>query len=109
MKQIDLREGGRRQHRAIALFAVIQCWKRGLDGLAFSRDNLERLIGIERFKKTRVEWLKADFKDFFPYQQTYVNGTSFAGLFVCRKPFVEYLPKGRMYQEDRIANMHPEG
>jgi len=57
MKQIDLREGARRQHRSIALFAVVQCWLRNLDGLVLDRQNLERLVGLERFKGTRVDWL----------------------------------------------------
>jgi hypothetical protein len=39
MRQIDLRKGAKRQQRALALFAVIQCW------------------------------LKADMKEFFPYQK----------------------------------------
>ena len=55
MKQIDVREGAKRQHRAISLFAVIQCWLKQLDGIALQRHHLERLLGLERFKKTRVE------------------------------------------------------
>jgi hypothetical protein len=68
MKQIDSREGARRQHRTIALFCVIQCWMRGLEGLILERQDLERLLGLERFKGTRIDWLREDFKEFFPYQ-----------------------------------------
>ena len=43
MKQIEVREGARRQHRAIALYAALQCWLRQLDGVAIERVDLERL------------------------------------------------------------------
>src|SRR5258708_2930922 len=88
MKQIDLREGARRQHRTLALFAVIQCWMRDLDGLVFERSQLERLLGLERFKQTRVKWLKEDMREFFPKQRslwrTYPQ-RSFSSLYVSRK------------------------
>lgn len=88
MKQIDLREGARRQHRTLALFAVIQCWMRDLDGLVFERSQLERLLGLERFKQTRVNWLKEDMREFFPNQRslwrTYPQ-RSFSSLYVSRR------------------------
>lgn len=68
MKQIDLREGARRQHRVISFFCAIQCWLYGWDGIEISRDFLERLIGIERFRRTRLVWMSRDFMEFFPYQ-----------------------------------------
>ena len=106
MKQIDLREGARRQHRTIALFAVVQCWTRGLDGLVFQRLHLERLIGIQRFRDTRVRWLLEDLAEFFPHQQKLVSGTeSFASLFVSRSPLSGYLPTGEMRDKDRIARV----
>ncbi len=83
MKQIDLREGARRQHRAVALLGALQCWIRGLDGLVFNRPELERLLGLHRFKQTRVEWLRSDFCDLFPYSQVFVteqNETIYAFL-----------------------------
>lgn len=112
MKQIDLREGAKRQHRAIALFAVIQCWIKDLDGLAFERLHLERLLGLERFKQTRVTWLLKDMEDFFPYRDTTrYSGRigSFASLIVCRRPFEELLPSGTMSIEQRIAGIPKEG
>ena len=89
MEQIDLREGARRQHRTVALFALIQCWIHGLEGICFQRDHLERLVGIERFRGTRMDWLRRDLKDAFPYQQLLVfGGTSkFASYYVSRLEF----------------------
>ncbi len=108
MKQIDLREGARRQHRSLSLFAVIQCWMRNLDGLAFQRKQLERILGLDRFKKTRVEWLQEDLKEFFLHLQTYwLTGktNSLGSLIVARVPIAEHLPKGNMTTKARIEKM----
>ena len=112
MKQIDLREGARRQHRTIALFAVIQCWLRDLDGLAFSRQHLARLIGLERFKVTRVDWLREDLSEFFPYQEVYwytSKKRSLGSLFVSRRNLWPYLPTGSMSDSERIEAIPPDG
>src|SRR4051812_19133205 len=99
MKQIDLREGARRQHRAISLFAVIQCWSRNLDGVGFERAHLQRLLGLSRFKRTRVEWLEEDLKEFFPFTSTYwVTGASdsFHSMLISRLSLTPFLPHGSM-------------
>lgn len=104
MKQIDLREGARRQHRTIALFAVVQCWTRSLDGLVFQRSHLERLIGLERFRDTRVRWLQEDLAEFFPHQQKFVyRNDSLGSLYVARRPLENMLPRGKMHDTERIA------
>lgn len=111
MKQIDLREGARRQHRAVSLFAVIQCWMRGLDGVAFRRGELERLLGLVRFKRTRVEWMEADFREFFPHQMTFWSSqqsTSFDSLIVSRRPLTG-MPMGLMSTERRLKSISPRG
>ncbi len=86
MKQIDLREAARRQHRAVALFAIIQCWIRGLDGLYFSREHLTRLLGIETFQKSRRDWLERDLGEAFLSRWFHDNKTKnkFGGFFVAR-------------------------
>jgi hypothetical protein len=108
LKQIDLREGAKRQHRAIALFAVIQCWLRELDGVAFRRRDLERLLGLERFKETRIDWLMEDLKEMFPHQKVHRNNNSFQSLYVCRVPFAEVLPTGFMSAQKRLEGI-PKG
>jgi hypothetical protein len=69
MKQIEVREGARRQHRTISLFCVIQCWLHGWDGIEISREQLRRLIGIQKFKDRRVTWMRQDFQEMFAYQR----------------------------------------
>lgn len=67
MGQVDVREGARRQHRKIALFCAIYCWIKVIDGVFIERSTLSRLIGIERFKGARLDWIIEDFKEFFLY------------------------------------------
>lgn len=112
MKQIDTREGARRQHRTASLFAVLQCWLRNLDGLAFDRDHLERLIGLQRFKRARVDWLQEDLKEFFPHQVVFWYAgkeSSFGSLFISRVPLEGILPNGEMTDEKRISLMPENG
>jgi len=112
MKQIDLREGARRKHRGLSLFAVIQCWIRQTDGVAFARKDLERLLGLVRFKSTRVRWLELDLKELFPHLETYwrVGKTrSLHSVFVSRVPLKPYLPKGEMTTQQRITGIRPKG
>lgn len=112
MKQIDLREGARRQHRAVALFAVVQCWLRDLDGLVFDRRDLERLLGLERFKRTRVEWMQEDFEEFFPYQKVFWMSNardSLYSFYVSRSNLDGILPDGEMSDEIRIEGIPKNG
>jgi len=112
MRQIDLREGARRQHRAAAVFSVIQCWLRGLDGVILERSDLERVLGLERFKKKRVSWLREDFKEFFPFQQVYwVVGRSgqlksFSCLWVSRRDIRPYLPEYPRSSDVRLKKLN---
>ena len=112
MQQIDLREGARRQHRTVALFAVIQAWLRNLDGLVFQRKDLQRLLGLQRFKQTRIEWLEEDFREFFPYQaifwETYPV-ESFESLYVSRVPLPEEHTKGEMTDKARVQRISEAG
>lgn len=112
MKQITLREGARRQHRTIAVFAVIQCWLRNLDGIAFQRPQLERLLGLDRFKRTRVDWLKEDLREFFPHVKIYRYAGkeySLASVIVARVEIKSHLPKGTMTTEQRIKGVTKDG
>ena len=89
-KQVEIREGARRQHRTIALYAALQCWLRGLDGIVIERSHLERLIGLQRFKRTRTQWLREDVRSYFPFVETisYVKPQgSLASLYACRIAF----------------------
>lgn len=112
MKQIDLREGARRQHRVVALYAVLQCWSRGLDGLVIDRAQLERLLGLKRFKDTRMEWLREDFREYFRYVTLYKYThaeNSLGSLYVSMVSMEAVLPSGAMKDEARLAGIPTGG
>lgn len=108
MKQIDVREGARRQHRVVALYAVLQCWTRRLDGLVIDRNHLERLLGLKRFKDTRMEWLRADFREYFRhvslYKYTHAEN-SLGSLYVSMVEMEGVLPAGTMKDDARLAGI----
>jgi len=64
-KKRDDRDGARRQHRIVALFAMLQCWKRGCDGIVIERSDLETLLGLKKVNKYRIAWIKEDFSGLF--------------------------------------------
>ncbi len=88
MEDAALRESARRQHRAVLLFAVIQSWLRGWDGLVIDRSPLERLLGLKRFKQARIQWFEEDAAEFFTDHRTFWSDTpsnSFKSIIVSRK------------------------
>ena len=109
MKRIDSREGAKRQHRAVALFAALQCWIKRLDGIVLDRPDLERLSGLERFRGGRVASIKADFKEFFPFQEVYYTKkqSSFGSLYLSRRDFKGAVPPGWM-SDQRPYCTNPE-
>mgnify|MGYP001094845752 CR=1 FL=1 len=70
------RDLARCEHRTISLFLAIQCWINGWDGIRISRDQLEKLLELKRFKSRRVEWMEQDFQELFPYQRPYYPSLS---------------------------------
>lgn len=64
------RERSRCEHRTISLFCAIQCWKNGWDGIRISRSQLKELLNLEKLrKKSRIEKIKQDFEELFPFQR----------------------------------------
>jgi len=104
VKQIDVREGARRQHRAVALFTILQCWLRNLDGIVLDRPHLERLLGLRRFKGTRISLKEADFKEFFPFQEVYyfTKTKLFRVALSVPREAQGFLPDGEMSDSERI-------
>ena len=65
------RERSRCEHRTISLFCAIQCWKNGWDGIRISRSQLKELLNLEKLrKKSRIEKIKQDFEELFPFQRS---------------------------------------
>ncbi|MCX5645875.1 MAG: hypothetical protein NTZ17_14535 [Phycisphaerae bacterium] len=90
MKHLSIFE--RREHRAILLYCVVQCWYRGWDGIRINREQLERLLGLQRFKQGRLEWMKEDFGEMFQHQRSNSGhwlSQSFSWIELSRRAFEE--------------------
>lgn len=109
-RQIAVREGARRQHRVVALYAAIQCWIRKLEAIVIERRDLERLIGLERFRGKRWTWLQKDMEPYFRYIEIIeIEGKrkSLGSLYASRVPLD--LPIGSLSTEKRLARMQAAG
>jgi hypothetical protein len=96
----------------VAHYLAIQAWTRKLDCIVLSRADLEAFLGLERFKSTRIRWLKEDLKPWFPFQMHYnTKGTesSIHSLYLSRVPIQRHLPHGTMMTEERINQMGSDG
>jgi hypothetical protein len=81
--------------------------------VVFTHYQLERLLGLERFKPSRISWLLQDLRELFPYQQKLVSpgkgSKVLESLFVSRFPLKEYFPPGRMSTEKHIEGIITRG
>jgi hypothetical protein len=118
MKSLALRKAYRQLHRRLAVFAVLQCWFRGLDGVVLDKSHLQRILGLKKFKRIRVDWLSEDFRDFFPYREPFwVSGkvdetgnlNSFACLWVSCKEIKPFLGPPNAGIPDRLAQIPKHG
>ena len=104
------REFCRRQHRVLGNFLSIEAWRRGLECIVLVREDLESFLGLERFKGTRIKWLKEDLKPWFPHQVHHTftkQPDSIHSLYLSRVPIEEHLPKGSMTAAKRVSLMAP--
>jgi len=89
-------------------YLAVEAWSRGLDCIALDRDDLEKLLGLKRFKSTRVAWMQKDLAPWFPHQQPYYRASalsSISSLFLARVPIEQHLAEGTMTTRERIAGM----
>lgn len=67
------RDIARYEHRIVSVFFTIQCWVNGWDGIRVSREQFKKLLRLEKFNSKRVEWMKQDFQELFPFQRRYYS------------------------------------
>lgn len=107
----DYREQYRRQHRVVGMYLAIQAWIRGADGLAVDRSALEKLLGLKKFEGSRINYLTADVRDWFPHNSQFTRGQgpeSLASLWLSRLPLGN-LPRGTMSDERRCKGLLESG
>jgi len=57
----------RRMHRLIALYSVIQCWMKGVDGLVFTHSDLIKILNIKRLEWSHLSQFATNMREFFPF------------------------------------------
>ena len=55
MAMLSPREQARRQHEALALICLLQCWKRGIEGIVIDREELTELLELDRLRNARIQ------------------------------------------------------
>ena len=70
------KEAVRRRHRSVGHYLSVKACNLNLDCIVLSRRDLEGLFGLVRFKRSRVEWLKEDMKQWFPYPWPFLLRTT---------------------------------
>jgi hypothetical protein len=104
------REDCRRLHRLIGHYLAMQAWIRKLDCIVLTRADLEKFLGLSKFKSARVKWLTSDLEPWFPHQVPYYKSgapSSIHSLFLSRVPIQPHLPKGTMTTQTRIQKLPP--
>lgn len=100
-----------RLHRSIAHYFAVRAWVNKAECVVLDRSVLETLLGLERIKRVRVDWIKQDVKLFFPYMIAYYTvsqGRPLATLFLSRVEIKRHIP-GTMPTARRIALLESSG
>lgn len=102
------RDYWRRQHRILAHYLAHEAWVRGLDCVALERHHLSVFLGLQRFKRSHIEWLCSDVSPWFPHYVTYERKSSSYSLhsiFLSRLPISDFLSGDELHTEDRISRI----
>ena len=102
------REACQKEHRLIGHYLAVQAWVRGLDCIVLVRHDLEALLGLKRFRSTRIQWLSDDLKPWFPFQHKYYNSNALSSIntiYLSRVDMDSFLPKGSMTTAKRLREM----
>lgn len=106
------RKSCKRQHRVIGNFLSMQAWLLGVDCIVLIRSDLEKFLGLKRFRSTRIKWLLQDLRPWFRYQEDYYSTSSSPSsihtLFLSRVPIKPYLTEESMTTSQRINRMPDE-
>ena len=101
-----------KEHRIIGFYLATTAWARQLDCVVLERLDLESMLGLQRFKSARIQWLEEDLQPWFPHQVPFYHTgalSSIHSLFLSRVPIAEHLQRGEMTTEARIQCITDSG
>lgn len=98
------RESQARLHKTLGAYLLVKAWEIGVDCVVINRSSLLKFLKLERMRDIRIDWLKQDLKDFFPYQFTTVSPDTktYATLFLSRFDFPPKCMSDQMTVNDRV-------
>lgn len=106
------REFFKRTHRTLAAYLALVAWIRNLDCVAIDREEIVSFWGLaKRVENQRLEWLKSDIKQFFPYVEAlFSQGTEkFGSVFLARREFPSDSFAVTMPDKDRTQFLTDKG
>lgn len=59
------------KHRRLAMFLAVRAWKSGHEAVELTRQHVQRYLDIEDIRRARLEWLKRDFRPWWPESEMY--------------------------------------
>lgn len=86
--QSDYREFAARRHRIFSHYLETYCWRNHADCILLTRYELEDYLSLEKFKGERLEWLKEDIRDSFPFVTCFFEGDVFSNIALSRVDFM---------------------
>jgi hypothetical protein len=101
------REACRRQHRTAANYLAMLAWCKGADCIVLDRPVMMRIFGVERFKQSRLEWLRDDMRPWFPKIQVMGRNTT-AAVYLSRIDLDRWM-SGSKLDSERVALMQKDG
>lgn len=105
------RESHRRSHRLLGIFLALRAWHMGVDCVAVQRKSLLQFLELQNMQNQRVDWIRNDIRDLFPYVRNTVSSEDdvYATTYFSRLPFPEAAFKGSMHDNKRCKKLRELG
>lgn len=105
------RDECRRLHRIVGQYLATHAWVKKLDCIVVTKTGLRSLLGLEKFKRERVKWLREDLEPWFTHQVVFwaAGSSTIHSLYLSRVPIDDSVSKGTMTTDKRIRAMKAQG
>jgi hypothetical protein len=105
------RELNRRRHKLFGAYLAFWAWRNKVDCVVLSGRTTLRYLELERMQNKRINWLKDDLKNVFPYSNAMFASSSgaYAGLYLSRLPFPKDVQWDSMSTFRRVEILNDAG
>ena len=101
----------RREHRLIALYALIQCWVKDADGLVLTHSDLIKILNIKRLEWSHIRQFAKNVNDFFPFVVPvwFDPNKQVVACFISRRPMKGISQNQRLNITQQISALKKQG